>query len=144
MEKFELDMLDSVDLLFAEGDEVKCDPNCGLSICLKLFNNAELTTYSALRLGKLICNYDVHKKDNIIKLKFKKKIIVHLLHDLKKSILPYLGIKGDEQSFAIIKFYNCDYLMDNVKPFYEDFETPGNTIDIPKLLFSLKCMHNQR
>lgn len=108
--------------------------NCGLSIYIKL-HRAYLKYEKRLRAFNIVKN----DKEDVVELKFKTKRMSFIILDIKR-LLHFLEIIGDEHSFAIIKFYNCDCLTDDAKPFYEDFETPGTTINISKFLFSLKCM----
>lgn len=71
----------------------------------------------------------------------KKSLHYHLLAN---ALCKCAKIKGDCDSFAIVKFYKRNCLSDGVKPIYEDFVTPEYSMDIAKLESFLKEIVNNK
>lgn len=137
------------------------DFDCDISITLQLFNSAAFKdcksdedashiTESNRNVKKSCCkdNYTnelmVHYKvDRLLLFKLLPKRNKKNLLKLVDSISQCITINGDSDSFAIVKVFDGNFISNKPTCIYDDFVTPGNTIDISKIYDVLKIITNK-
>lgn len=163
-----LDDIDPYDIVvkpMTDGSPEPEDVDCDLSITIELRNSAtfdcklresvliieanrsvdDVNGYNNIK-SKADSNDDDKKekiKDRVIFLKM-SSVYISNLHKLVRAISQCITIKGGPDSFAIIKYFNGNFLSQKTTCLYEDFVTPGNTIDISRLDSLLKVITNKR
>ena len=131
---------DEHDVSMTVEDEFEDNPTtieCDFSMCIEL-----CATESAFEedLNKKIrrlcmmtnCQYRFDSKVKTIFLKLQQDKTFLYLHRMIKTICLLTRLRGNADSFAIVKFYKGNCMYQKVALVYEDFITPGYTIDISK------------
>lgn len=147
-EIFELKQLGNQDVV-GEVKEVYSDNMCNFSINIELRSvPAEYKNDLIDKIQEVSQKYSpefIFDKENLnifITIPSRTKSV--RFHLLINAIYQSVRIKGDDNSFAIIKYFNGNFLSQETTCLYEDFIIPGNTIDISRLDSLLKGFTNKR
>ena len=131
------------DEVILKGEEVEqaeilppfeCD--CSMSIELRAVkpeDEKDLMCSIEYFCNKMVNKFSLIKKDKIFYFKFGFKKYPLLWHHLIRCFCQYIKIKGDSDSFAIIKFYRGNCTLGEATFIYEDYVTPYSTLDVNKL-----------
>lgn len=122
--------------LCKSSEDVKCVVETFLS------GNNECNCFDISEIGSKMSDMIEESFDRIILLSIPSKI--EQFRKLVRAISQCTAIKGGPDSFAIIKYFNGNFLSQETTCLYEDFVTPGNTIYISKLDNLLKVITNKR
>ena len=129
-EQFLDSLNDSIDL---EKEKLSIN-NCDYKICIEQSAIQPIDEVLMKRVTtfceKFIFPYESNSNRIVIFIKMKK--FLHW-HRLIYALCQCIRIKGNADSFAIIKIYKGNNITEGDKPLYEDYVTPGNTLDILKL-----------
>lgn len=112
----------------------ECDYSMNIELrAVKPENEKDLTQKLDLLCDKMANKFFMNTDSQIVyfKLGFKKEPL--LWHRLIKCLCQHIKINGNSDSFAIIKFYRGNCMSGEATFIYEDYVTPGYSMDTFKL-----------
>ena len=132
-----------------EVKETPLDYVCDFSIKIKLHAVESPLKYDFSKRLECVCcinsfQYDINVNDNVLFIELLDLKSYFRYNYLVNSLCHRIRIKGDCDSFAIVKFYKGNCLTEGAKPIYEDYVTPEYSMDIAKLESFLKEIVNNK